>query len=92
MPPPLLSALARRFRQSQVVEGVPGDPRHLLVNRERVWANAIHPNQGLSPEQAVGDAIARSKQILRDQLRHADAAILGWAWECESRSVQVSSG
>jgi multiple sugar transport system substrate-binding protein len=45
-----------------------GDPRHLLVNRENVWASAVHSVavEGISPEQAVDDAIARTKQILSE--------------------------
>jgi multiple sugar transport system substrate-binding protein len=44
------------------------DPRHLLVNRELVWANAVHrvAAEGISPEQAVDEAIARVKQILSE--------------------------
>ena len=45
-----------------------GDPRHLLVNRESVWAKAVHrvAAEGISPEQAVDEAIARIKQILSE--------------------------
>jgi multiple sugar transport system substrate-binding protein len=45
-----------------------GDPRYLLVRRELVWANAIHrvAADGISPEQAVDEAIARIKQILNE--------------------------
>ena len=45
-----------------------GDPRHLIVSGERVWAKAIHrvAAEGISPEQAVDEAIARVKQILSD--------------------------
>ncbi len=45
-----------------------GDPRHLLVERERVWAKAVHrvAAEGISPEQAVDEAIARIKQILAE--------------------------
>jgi multiple sugar transport system substrate-binding protein len=43
-----------------------GDPRHLLVSRENVWAKAVHrvAADGINPEQAVDEAIARIKQIL----------------------------
>jgi multiple sugar transport system substrate-binding protein len=43
-----------------------GDPRHLLVRRERVWTEAVHrvAADGISPEQAVDEAIARIKEIL----------------------------
>jgi multiple sugar transport system substrate-binding protein len=45
-----------------------GNWRHQLVNRERVWAKAIHRivAEGISPEQAVDEAIARIKQILAE--------------------------
>jgi multiple sugar transport system substrate-binding protein len=45
-----------------------GDPRHLLVRRENVWGKAIHrvAAEGISPEQAVDEAIARIKQILAE--------------------------
>ena len=45
---------------------VSGDPRHLLLNREFVWAKAVHrvAAEGISPKQAVDEAIARIKQIL----------------------------
>jgi multiple sugar transport system substrate-binding protein len=45
-----------------------GDPRHLLVSRESVWPKAIHrvAADGITPEQAVDEAIARIKEILRE--------------------------
>jgi multiple sugar transport system substrate-binding protein len=45
-----------------------GDWRHQLVNQEHVWGNAIHrvAADGISPEQAVDEAIARIKQILAE--------------------------
>jgi multiple sugar transport system substrate-binding protein len=47
---------------------VSGDPRHLLVNQENVWPKAVHrvAAEGISPEQAVDEAIARIKQILAE--------------------------
>jgi multiple sugar transport system substrate-binding protein len=43
-----------------------GDLRHDEVFNERIWAKAIHRvvTEGISPEQAVDEAIARIKQIL----------------------------
>jgi multiple sugar transport system substrate-binding protein len=43
-----------------------GDPRHLLVLREGVWAKAVHrvAAESISPAQAVDEALARIKQIL----------------------------
>ena len=45
-----------------------GDWRHQLVDQERVWAKAVQrvASEGVSPEQAVDEAIARIKQILSD--------------------------
>jgi multiple sugar transport system substrate-binding protein len=45
-----------------------GDVRHDQVVQERVWAKAIHrvATEGISPEQAVDEAIARIKQILSE--------------------------
>jgi multiple sugar transport system substrate-binding protein len=47
---------------------VSGDPRHLLVEGERVWGNAVQrvATDGISPEQAVDETIARIKQILSE--------------------------
>jgi multiple sugar transport system substrate-binding protein len=47
---------------------VSGDLRHDQVYNERVWAKAIHrvAADGISPEQAVDEAIARIKQILSE--------------------------
>jgi multiple sugar transport system substrate-binding protein len=45
-----------------------GDLRHDQVYNERVWAKAVHrvAAEGISPEQAVDEAIARIKQILAE--------------------------
>jgi multiple sugar transport system substrate-binding protein len=45
-----------------------GDWRHDRVFTERVWPKAIHRivTEGISPEQAVDEAIARTKQILSE--------------------------
>jgi hypothetical protein len=45
-----------------------GDLRHDWVEQEHVWAKAIHrvATQGISPEHAVDEAIARIKQILAE--------------------------
>jgi multiple sugar transport system substrate-binding protein len=44
------------------------DWRYGLPNREQVWAKAVHrvAAEGISPEQAVDEAIARIKQILSE--------------------------
>jgi multiple sugar transport system substrate-binding protein len=45
-----------------------GDLRHDQVYNERVWAKAIHRvvTEGVSPEQAADEAIARIKEILSE--------------------------
>jgi multiple sugar transport system substrate-binding protein len=45
-----------------------GDWRHDRVSAEHVWGKAIHSvvTDGISPEQAVDEAIARIKQILSE--------------------------
>ena len=45
-----------------------GNWRHDLVQKEGVWAKAIHrvAAEGISPEQAVDEAIARIKEILSE--------------------------
>jgi multiple sugar transport system substrate-binding protein len=47
---------------------VSGDWRHDLVWQELTWGKAIHRvvTEGISPEQAVDEAIARIKQILAE--------------------------
>jgi hypothetical protein len=47
---------------------VSGDLRHDQVWNERIWAKAVHrvAADGISPEQAVDEAIARVKQILSE--------------------------
>jgi multiple sugar transport system substrate-binding protein len=45
-----------------------GDLRHDQIYNERIWAKAIHRivTEGITPEQAVDEAIARIKQILSE--------------------------
>jgi multiple sugar transport system substrate-binding protein len=45
-----------------------GNWRHDRVWQERVWPKAIHriAAEGISPEQAVDEAIARIKEILSE--------------------------
>jgi multiple sugar transport system substrate-binding protein len=47
-------------------ETVSGDWRYSLVWQEKVWPKAVHRvvTEGISPKQAVDEAIARIKQIL----------------------------
>ena len=46
----------------------PFDLRHRNVDDEGVWPKAVHRvvTEGISPEQAVDEAIARIKQILSE--------------------------
>ena len=45
-----------------------GNWRHQLVAKENVWGQAVHRvvAEGISPEQAVDEAIARIKAILAE--------------------------
>jgi multiple sugar transport system substrate-binding protein len=45
-----------------------GNWRHQLVNQDVVWSKAIHrvAAEGMTPEQAVDEAIARIKQLLAE--------------------------
>jgi multiple sugar transport system substrate-binding protein len=47
---------------------VSGEWRHRQVDAENVWARAIHRvvSDGITPEHAVDEAIARIKQILSE--------------------------
>ena len=54
--------------RTYVYSAASGDPRHALVNRENVWGHAVHrvAAEGITPAQAVDEAIARIKQILSE--------------------------
>lgn len=54
--------LAHDYAQSS------GNWRYNLIHQENVWGKAIHrvATDGISPEQAVDEAIARIKEILRE--------------------------
>jgi hypothetical protein len=45
-----------------------GDLGHDQIYNERVWSKAVHrvAAEGISPEQAVNEAIARIKEILSE--------------------------
>ena len=45
-----------------------GGPGYDRVEQEYVWGSAVHrvAAEGISPEQAVDEAIARVKQILKE--------------------------
>jgi hypothetical protein len=47
---------------------VSGDLRHQLIGQEAIWPRAVHRvvTEGISPEQAVDDALARIKEILSE--------------------------
>ena len=59
-----LAAAGARVR----LRRISGNWRHQLVNQEHVWGKAVHRvvAEGISPEQAVDEAIARIKQILAE--------------------------
>ena len=61
-----MQAQARPLAQNYAAAS--GNWRHQLVNQEFIWATAIHRivTEGISPEQAVEEAIARIKQILSE--------------------------
>jgi multiple sugar transport system substrate-binding protein len=46
----------------------PFDLRDRVVSQEAIWPKAVHrvAAEGISPEQAVDEAIARIKQILSE--------------------------
>jgi multiple sugar transport system substrate-binding protein len=58
-----ISSRPMQYHYAQV-----GDWRHGRVWEDWTWAKAIHrvAAEGISPEQAVDDAIARVKQILSE--------------------------
>ena len=57
-------SLAREYAYAEVS----GNWRHQLVNQENVWGKVVHrvATEGISPEQAVDEAIARIKQLLAE--------------------------
>jgi multiple sugar transport system substrate-binding protein len=59
-----MQAKARRLAHDYTAAS--GDLGHDKIYNERVWRKAIHriAAEGISPEQAVDEAIARIKQIL----------------------------
>ena len=59
---------SRSLAREYAYAAISGNWRHQLVNQEHVWAQAIHrvAAEGITPEQAVDDAIARIKQILAE--------------------------
>ena len=59
---------SRSLAREYAYAAISGNWRHQLVNQEHVWATAVHRvvTEGISPEQAVDEAIARVKQILAE--------------------------
>jgi multiple sugar transport system substrate-binding protein len=59
---------SRRLAPEYAYAEISGNWRHQLVNKESVWGNAVHrvAADGITPEQAVDEAIARIKQILAE--------------------------
>ena len=65
----MVAAMQVALRPMQYEYGVvTGDMRYDLVWSEGIWETAVHrvAAEGISPEQAVDDAIARIKQILAE--------------------------
>jgi multiple sugar transport system substrate-binding protein len=64
----VMQVSSRSLAHGYAYAEISGNWRHQLVNGEFVWAKAIHRivTEGISPEQAVDDAIARIKQILAE--------------------------
>ena len=59
---------SRSLARELAYDVISGNRGHRLVNQEHVWGNAVHRvvTEGISPEQAVDDAIARIKAILAE--------------------------
>ena len=68
---------SRRGRMQHDYVVASGDWRYDLIWQEKIWAKAVHrvAAEGISPEQAVDEAIARIKQILSES-RAPEAATL----------------
>ena len=68
-----MQAQARPLAQNYAAAS--GNWRHQLVSQEFVWATAIHRivTEGIRPEQTVGEAILRIKEILSGQPPHGRA-------------------
>ncbi len=64
----MASVMQAREREDFDYIAASGDWRHGRVNEERVWQGAVHRvvAEGISPEQAVDETIARIKQILSE--------------------------
>jgi multiple sugar transport system substrate-binding protein len=64
----VMQVSSRRLAHGYGYAAISGNWRHQLVNGEFVWAKAVHRvvAEGVSPEQAVDEAIARIKQILAE--------------------------
>ena len=62
----VMQVTARPLAQEDAV--VSGDWRYIRIDQEQVWATAIHRvvTEGISPERAVDESIARIKQILSE--------------------------
>ena len=60
--------LTRPHDYWEAYAAVSGDWRHDRVYVEHVWATAIHRivTEGITPEQAADEAIARVKQLLSE--------------------------
>jgi multiple sugar transport system substrate-binding protein len=59
---------SRSLARELAYDVISGNRGHRLVNQEHVWGNAVHRvvTDGISPDQAVDEAIARIKAILAE--------------------------
>jgi multiple sugar transport system substrate-binding protein len=64
----MASVMQARGREDFDYIAASGDWRHGRVTEERVWQKAVHRvvTEGITPEQAVHEAIARIKQLLSE--------------------------
>jgi hypothetical protein len=64
----VMQMTSRPLARELAYDVISGNRGHRLVNQKHVWGNAVHRvvTEGISPEQAVDEAIARIKQILAE--------------------------
>jgi multiple sugar transport system substrate-binding protein len=64
----VMQVSSRPLAHGYAYAAISGNWRHQLVNGELVWAKAVHrvAADGITPEQAVDEAIARIKEILAE--------------------------
>jgi multiple sugar transport system substrate-binding protein len=62
----VMQITSRSLAREYAYDAISGNSGHELVNQENVWGKAVHRvvTEGVSPGQAVDEAIARIKQLL----------------------------